>query len=187
MVTVAEFVEKIEAKRSLSALLRTWRQARDEGAAADGTVPANVPAKASLDPMALGRAGILPFVWLVRRTGDGRFTVVLVGDRVRENFGTNPVDRAFEDFLEPDHAREMTRRYQMVVDGPAAEYSEGPVFRGGSMSYYGYRLLLPLVGEDGTAYVIGAFQKEEVGYVEDKSTGPTYLAADLLYLPVDSL
>ncbi|MCR9255463.1 MAG: hypothetical protein NXI16_05145 [Alphaproteobacteria bacterium] len=173
-----EFLKRVEDSPKLAALLRVWRMARPG--------PDKIPPKIDLDPVLLGREGVMPYIWLAQITEAREFRVALVGDQVRENFPSNPVDKLFPEFLSADHARDMTERYLKVVEDRMAEYSEGPVLRGGSVSYYGRRILLPLAAENWeAAYAIGVFQKEEVGYVDDKSTGPTYLAADVQYCSVD--
>ncbi|MEX0758566.1 MAG: PAS domain-containing protein [Tistlia sp.] len=107
-----------------------------------------VPDYRALDPVALGRT--LPHVWLCEReAGSGRFRYHLAGERINEVYRRSLAGRYLDEIIPPDGLAVVQRRYDAVLDTPAAVRTAGLVYLRNQRTFSGERLVLPLLGAGG--------------------------------------
>ena len=150
-----------------------------------------LPTMSRLDPVPLGKGGMLPFVWITRGTSRQDYHLSLVGDEIRENFTANPIGKPLRELLSGELGGKMFRRVCRVIEDRVAHFSEGPVEGPSGRRYLGTRVMLPLVDDrdsPGSTAILGGFQKaRETVYVDPTDQpmdGPEYsLEQEFLFDP----
>lgn len=133
----------------LRRLVALWHAARG-GAAGP-------PRKSAIDAIDLGKAGLLPQVWLVARQPDGRLVYRLAGEDINAVFGRSIAGCTLEELLDPDEAAVITARWHRVLNELVAMHTVGDVYSETGSLYRGERVVLPLADDDGTPrFLIGA-------------------------------
>ena len=170
----------MELCQRLASFLAIWDAARN-----GRPVP---PAKSLIDPVELGNAGLLPFVWLVEMDAHSRFFYRLAGEEIICNFTSSIRRRMLGDVFDPETAELVRSCYLQVVEAEQIEFSAGPVLRDGHSSYYARRLLVPLRDDLGrTIYVMGVVDKQEYDRFRRHHSNPRYVIDQRVVTPVSWL
>lgn len=115
------------------------------------------PFKNSIDPIDLGRAQLLPQVWLVHRDADRRFAYRLAGEEINAVFGRTINGLSPSEMFEPDQAVLVAARWHRLLDESLGSHTVGEVYSETGHHYVGERIALPLADENGTlCFVLGA-------------------------------
>ncbi len=104
------------------------------------------PGRRAVDPAAIGP--ILPEVFLVECTDDGRFRYRLAGETINRLFCRNLRGRLVEEALPPELAADTVRRFTRIAEAGVALHLAGYAYVQCGLRYPSERLLLPLA-EDG--------------------------------------
>lgn len=161
-------------------LLQLWQNWRD--------ADQRVPRKSAIDPIALGKAGLMPDSWLIGMTDDGRFRFTLAGENTNNMFDFGLRGKTVEETFDPVTAAFANYRYGRIIHDECAEFSRGPVTRNGKLCYYAHRLILPLRNEDGDgAFAIGVAQTEDMDPFVDRSSPLEFFFDQIVLTPASRL
>lgn len=131
----------------LRAAVEIWDAARQPGE--------TLPLKERLDIVGLGRAGLMPIMWLVEREVDGTWRYRVSGESINAIHGRSLAGRTIGDVADPAKVADISRRWSRCIDERVILHTFGRIF-GLSGTHSGERVVLPLLGEGpGTAYVLG--------------------------------
>jgi len=132
----------------LQAAVEIWNEAR---------LPGEVLArKERLDIVRLGRAGLMPIIWLVERGEDALWRYRVSGEAINGIHGRSLAGLTIDEIAAPDKLASIYRRWNRCVDEQVILHSFGRIF-GRNGTYSGERLVLPMVGESaGTVFLLGA-------------------------------
>jgi hypothetical protein len=167
------------ASRPLRDLLWLWSASRHDHD--------DIPRKSDLDPIALGRLGLMPYLWLMRRDGDD-FVYALCGEEIRRNFPVTIKNRRVSDVFSGDQADLVLESYRAVAETPAIEYTEGPVKGSRAQMYVASRLMLPLADAEGrVTHVLGCVEKQELGSIRGTDTVPEFGLTRRIQTPVEKV
>ncbi|TDQ81576.1 hypothetical protein A8950_2645 [Dongia mobilis] len=159
------------------ALLDLWQGWR--------TGDAGPPRKSAIDPVELARARLMPDIWLIVLLPDGRFQFSLSGENLNALFNTTLRGKTVEETFDPATAAFANQRYRRIICDEVAEFSRGPVTCDGKPSYYAYRLILPLVTDDGASrFAIGVAESEEFNPLADPDGERRYFFDEIIMTPV---
>lgn len=175
-----DILNRIAETDRCAALLAIWCAAR--------TDPPNAPAKSDLDPIALARAGLLPFVWLLERDADGTFFYRLVGEGIRRHFSGPIRGKHLHEVYDGECLALVDSRCRQVLDDRSIMFSSGPVYRDGKPVYYARRLLLPVCDDAGEGrYLIGTVDQTDVDEPLGVEGSPRFTSDFVSFLPMDAL
>jgi len=125
-------------------------------------VDGQVPKKDLLCPLGLPPAA-LPFIMLMEWMGEGEeFRCRLVGDGVREWYGTNVVGQSMRDLIPPEAHAQRAPLLRHCLDEGAPAWFSGPMLVNKQPVRHAGRLLLPVSyrGETPDGIVMVAFIDE---------------------------
>jgi hypothetical protein len=115
-----------------------------------------IPQKSAIDVVQLGRAGILPIVWLVEREQPNAWRYRISGETINEIHGRSLAGKMIAELADPDRIQEIAERWGRVVDEPAMLHTFGEIY-GKIAIYTGERIVLPLIDvEAGRSFILGA-------------------------------
>ena len=163
----------------LWSLVRIWAGARADG---------QIPRKSSIDPIDLGHAGLLPYIWIARRHGNGQFVYQLAGEEIHLSHGVPLKGRSLFELYDAKNAQMVQDRWQEVLDREIASHSSGEVYSRAGRIFQGERLVLPLRDDqDGLNFIIGATVRTEripdINEDHAEAFGPQQMA----FIPLDVL
>lgn len=139
---------KIVKSPLLRAFVDIWCGARTGGA--------DIPAKSAIDPVDLGRAGLMPYTWLVEREQSGRFKYRVSGSEVDAVYCCSVTGRYADEILTPETRDMITRLWSRILDERLGFHSLGNLTVSGVLPIAGERLSLPLTDDKGTPrYIFG--------------------------------
>lgn len=177
---LSETLGRIAETDRCAALLAIWSEAR--------TDPPKAPAKSAIDPIALARAGLLPFVWLLERDADETFFYRLIGEGLRRHFPGPIRGKRLHEVYHGDCLALVEGRSRQVLTDRAIMFSSGPVYRGGKSVYYARRILLPACDDAGEErYLIGTVDQTDVDDPPGVEGSPHFTSDYVSFLPMDSL
>jgi hypothetical protein len=172
--------QRVFDKTRLFRLLEVWK-----GACASSARP---PRKSDLDPIDLGRAGLMPYLWIMEKVGDGDFRFRLTGEQARKNFRSNPIGKRLEDLHDEKTVRNRKALLEKVIGEGNAAYSLGSTIIDGHPIFLTDRLVLPLTDDSGaTRYSIGAFEDVKLRHGLIDGGYPIYEFKDLVFTPASHL
>ncbi len=172
--------EEIAKHQPLAALLEIWRRMKGPDV--------RTPARTAVDPVALGRAGLLPDVWVIEKIRAAEFQFRLVGENIRLNFEKNLIGRPIGEIFDARSTDLWTEHYTAIIDGDHIHYSEGEVSTRGIPVYYGHRVLLPLSDEEGrNRFCIGVFEKKPLASLKAHPEQPHYAVEKSIFAPAASV
>lgn len=140
-----ELIRRIVATPCCRALLKIWQDAR--------TDPRQPPRKSDLDPVLLAKAGLMPNLWVVERGVDDYF-YRLMGEDIRGMFTTPIRGRRMHELFQEPLLSFIRQRHDRLVFDKRVEYCTGLVYHGDEPSYYGHRLMVPLVDDHAETNVL---------------------------------
>ena len=137
--------------QQLLKLLRVWLDSRREGAM--------VPYRSDLDPVALGRAGLMPDLWLVESDDKGGFFYRLAGENINQVFGQSLRGKHISEVYTDEALAEVLGRWGEMLANSFGFHTRGTVIA--AREVHGERLVLPLCDDNGAVrYLIGATDYE---------------------------
>ncbi len=154
----------------------------------------DLPRMSAIDPVDLGRGGMLPFVWIIRGSSVEDYHLSLVGSEIRANFAFNPVGQPLRTILTGELGEIMFQRVCKVLSDRTVHYSRGPVVGSAGRRYLGTRVMFPLIDDSsghGTTALIGGFQKADETDDQDAEDedilSPTYALQHEAFFDVTQL
>lgn len=176
----SEILNRIADTDRCAALLAIWCEAR--------TDPPHAPAKSALDPIALARAGLLPFVWLLERDADQTFFYRLVGEGIRRHFSESIRGKRLHEVYDGECLALVDSRCRQVLADRSIMFSSGAVYRDGKPVYYARRILLPACDDAGEGrYLIGTVDQTDVDDPPGIHGSPYFTSDFVSFLPTDRL
>ncbi|MDF1792965.1 MAG: PAS domain-containing protein [Thalassobaculaceae bacterium] len=173
-------LERIGSAERCSALLTIWKAA---GAGRDSP-----PARSTLDPIVLAKAGLLPFIWLLERDEAGEYFYRLVGEGIRKYFTSPMRGRYLRDVFDDDMLHLVSGRCTRILTKRLVMFTSGTVYRDGDPLYYARRILLPLCDEEGTPrFVIGTVDQTNVGNDFNRIGSPRFTNDFIAFLKFEDL
>lgn len=131
----------------LKALVRVWRSASVDGA---------LPKKAALDPVDLGRSGVMPHAWLLERV-DNELVVRLAGEEIIAAMGRPVRGRRITDVYNPRSVELILGQWHRVLDACEVCHNKGVIVASMGNRYEGERIAVPVADEAGEPrFVFGA-------------------------------
>lgn len=107
------------------------------------------PARRDLVPQSI--AGVLADTWLMDYEPETRrLRYRLVGENIRARYGIPLVGKHLDDFLGPEARDLVVPYFRACVEKPAVSMVIGRLYHDWDRPGHGERLLLPLLGPDGT-------------------------------------
>ena len=176
-----EFVsEKIAAAPRCAALLDIWKRARG------GT--GYVPGKSDVDPIVLGKAGLLPYLWIIERDDAYSFLFRLAGESIRTSFNAPIRGRNLREVFTQPQVATLTARCERMLQKREVLVTSGTVYRDGRPIYYGQRLTLPLLNESGECrFIIGTVDHSNITRDSGRAANPVFSYDFVAFVPVDRL
>lgn len=166
----------------LRRLINIWHAARDGGA--------RPPRKSLIDPIDLGRARLLAWIWLVERRPDRALVYRLAGEEINAVFGRSIARASLQELLAPAEARMIERRWHRVLDDRVMLHTVGDVYSETGNLYSGERIALPLTDEAGvTRFLIGATDYRLIG-PDDRAIRPSKAGVQVVhrgFTPIDRI
>jgi len=137
--------------------------------------------RADLDPIDLGRIGVLPSCWLVEHV-DGDFQYRIAGDKIIEAFNQPLIKRSLKEILDPDTAKEIGRRWALCLDTRKAYINKGYVSAPKGYRYLGVRVGVPLLNTAGDpTFVLGYTIYREVSKVLNEPLATSIESDNLVF------
>ena len=129
-----------------------------------------------MDPIDLGRAGLLPRVWIVERVAPGEFRFRLAGEHVNKVFRGSIAGLTLSDLFDGETAAHIGSRWDRVLDEHLLSHSRGTIRTNGNIHHVGERLSLPLAATDGSSrFLIGGNdQRAEDRFLANPIVVPSY-------------
>lgn len=172
--------QRVFDKTRLFRLLEVW-----QGACASST---RLPRKSDIDPIALGRARLMPYLWIMEKVDEGDFRFRLIGELARKNFRSNPIGRRLEELHDEKTARNRKAVLEKVIGEGNAAYSLGSTIIDGNPVFLTDRIVLPLTDDTGAIrYSIGAFEDVELRRGLIDGGYPIYEFRELVFTPASHL
>lgn len=172
--------QRVFDKTRLFRLLEVWK-----GACASST---QLPRKSDIDPIDLGRAGLMPYLWIMEKVGEGDFRFRLTGEQARKNFRSNPIGKRLEELHDEKTTRNRKALLEKVIGEGNAAYSLGSTIIDGHPIFLTDRIVLPLADDTGEIrYSIGAFEDVKLRRGLIDGGLPIYEFKDLVFTPASHL
>ena len=173
-----EFVsEKIAAAPRCAALLDIWKAARGERG--------DVPTKSAVDPIVLGKAGLLPFLWIIERDEAYSFLFRLAGESIRTSFNAPIRGRNLREVFTQSQVATLTARCERMLQKRELLVTSGTVYRDGQPIYYGQRLTLPLLSENGECrFIIGTVDHSNITRDAARDANPVFDYDFVAFVPI---
>jgi len=162
----------------LLAFVRIWNEIRSG--------PDTLPTKEDLDPVLLGRAGLLPFLWLVERQPDGDWRYRLAGESINGLHGHSLRGRTITEVFGAGRDRQVGRRWSFCIDDRMALRTYGRIY-GHKQTYTGERIVLPLKGRPAGDYIIGLTIGEFAVQSQTRSGGLGFNNLESDWIPLETL
>ncbi len=161
------FLIKSNLLRALAKVWDGWRQETGE-----------IPYKTDVDPIQLGKAGLLSHIWIAERLTPHLFRFRLAGERMNTAYGRTIAGLMPQDLFDAAAARHVVGQWTQVLDDRVVIHSQGTVLSSSGIRNVGERIILPLAAPDGTPqYLIGVSDLRVPG---DR---PDALVDDAAYCP----
>ena len=141
-------VNALDASDSHKSFIRIWMNEREDGAL--------LPEKSVVDPIDLGRAGLLPSIWLAEREANGDFRYRISGEMVDRVFGRSLMGERISSCYPVDALRSTLGLWHRMLEQKLGFHSQALVYVKSGVPFKGERMSLPLVNENGEPkYIIG--------------------------------
>ncbi|MDF1791330.1 MAG: PAS domain-containing protein [Thalassobaculaceae bacterium] len=145
--TVRETLDHIRVE-ALWTVMRLW-----QGWILPGQL---LPAKSRLDPIALGRTGLMPSLWLVEVPEVGDPVYRLAGGSVTDAIGRGVRGRPVSKVLGVEEADDATSRWRLQLSRHLLGHARGEGVAETGETVYGERVTLPLADDTGRpAFILG--------------------------------
>ena len=164
----------------LAAFLRIVLQAVDPDV--------GLPAKHRLDIKQLGRAGVLPYIYIVEHCADDVLRFGLSGEEVRWIFGFALRGKTVAEVLGREHGAMVDGIYRRTLRNRELVHSTGPVYRGGKLLYKAERLIVPACDTAGEVrFILCCFQRQEADRLPARGAEIRFDIGSEITIPVDRL
>lgn len=179
---VGEFADNLDHVTSpgLRTAMRHWRDCLEHGR--------SLPSKDRIDPLVLGPAGLLPYVWIIEVPPDAPPFFRLAGEGVARGHGHSVVRRTIYEVFERQPAETIERRWRCLLADDLFGHTQGDIYSDTGRVYSGDRIALPLADEAGSPrFIFGCTDYSMPNEFHTSDTLKTYKERFSILTPISCL
>jgi len=144
------------------------------------------PTLTDLDVIRLGKAGLLPFLWLIERLENKVWRYRLVGEAIRDLHNKPMRGHTTVELFGSVIADDLNERWSRIVDDAMALRTYGYVF-GGENRFFGERLLLPFKDGNKTELILGCTLGEYTRSSHEEADVRGFNTTEICWIPTTAL